>query len=171
MNRGQIQIYTGDGKGKTTAALGLALRAICAGKKVFIGQFVKGMDYSELKAPDYLPGLELKQFGSDSFIYQKPSEEDRLLAQQGLRHCREIMVKGEHDLVILDELNIALYYQLFPLEAVLDLIKSKAKHQELIITGRKAPQALIDLADLVTEMKEVKHYYQKGLPARKGIEY
>lgn len=168
---GQIQIYTGNGKGKTTAALGLALRAICAGKKVFIGQFVKGMNYSELKAPDYLPGLEIHQFGRDCFIYHEPTIEDKNEAQKGLELCKEILIKGEHDLVIFDELNIALYYKLFPLESVLELIKNKAPHQELVITGRNAPKELIDLADLVTEMKEIKHYYQKGLEARKGIEF
>lgn len=171
MSQGQIHIYTGDGKGKTTAALGLTLRAICAGKKVFIGQFVKGMDYSELMAPDYLPGLEIQQFGRDCFIYQKPTEKDRLLAQRGLKICKDILIKGEHELIILDELNIALYYKLFPLETVLELIECKGEHQELVITGRNAPKELINLADLVTEMKEIKHYYQKGVEARKGIEY
>lgn len=171
MSKGQIHIYTGNGKGKTTAALGLSLRAVCAGKKVFFGQFVKGMDYSELKAPEYLPGFAIQQFGRDCFIFNDPVEEDRVAARQGLAICRQILTEGQYDLVVLDELNIALYYKLFSLEDAIELIKCKAPHQELIITGRYAPQELMELADLVTEMTEIKHYYQKDIEARKGIEF
>lgn len=171
MSKGQIHIYTGNGKGKTTAALGLSLRAICAGKRVFFGQFVKGMEYSELKATEYLPGFEIQQFGRDCFIYNDPVEEDRVAARDGLAICRDVLTRGHHDLVVLDELNIALYYKLFTLEDAIELIRSKKEHQELVITGRYAPKELIDLADLVSEMKEIKHYYQKNLEARKGIEF
>lgn len=171
MNKGQIHIYTGNGKGKTTAALGLSLRAICAGKKVYFGQFVKGMDYSELKAPEYLPGFEIQQFGRDCFIYNDPTEEDRVAARKGLEAFRTILTEGQHDLVVMDELNIALYYKLFSVEDAIRTINCRAQHQELIITGRYAPQELLDLADLITEMKEIKHYYQKNLEARKGIEF
>lgn len=169
-NKGQIHIYTGNGKGKTTAALGLSLRAICAGKKVFFGQFVKGMDYSELKAMEYLPGFKMEQFGRDCFIFNEPKEEDILVAKEGLEYCKNIIEKGEYDLVVLDELNIALYYKLFSIEEVIETIKAKDDKVELVITGRYAPEELVELADLVTEMKEIKHYYKKGLEARKGIE-
>ena len=171
MSKGQIHIYTGNGKGKTTAALGLSLRTICAGKKVFFGQFIKGMDYSELKAVEYLPGFEMQQFGRDCFIYNEPKEEDILAAKKGLKVCKEIIKTGDYDLVVLDELNIALYYKLFSLEEVIEMLKHRAEKVEIVITGRYASKELIDQADLVTEMKEIKHYYKTGLEARKGIEF
>jgi cob(I)alamin adenosyltransferase len=171
VSKGQIHIYTGNGKGKTTAALGLSLRAVCSGKKVYFGQFVKGMEYSELKAPEYLPGFEIRQFGRDCFIFNDPTDEDRAAARKGLEICRQVIEEGRHDIVVLDELNIALHYKLFSVEEAIELVKSKKDHQELIITGRYAPQELLDLADLVTEMKEIKHYYKKDLEARKGIEF
>ena len=171
MDKGQIHIYTGNGKGKTTAALGLSLRAICAGKKVFFGQFIKGMAYSELKAAEYLPGFEIQQFGRDCFIYNEPKEEDILAAREGLNICKEIIKNKDYDLVVLDELNIALYYKLFPVEEVIEMLEHRADKMEIVITGRYAPQELIDLAHLVTEMKEIKHYYKNGLEARLGIEF
>lgn len=171
MDKGQIHIYTGNGKGKTTAALGLSLRAVCAGKKVFFGQFIKGMDYSELKVVEYLPGFEIQQFGRDCFIYNEPKEEDILAAREGLNICKEIIKNKDYDLVVLDELNIALYYKLFPVEEVIEMLENRAEKVEIVITGRYAPQELIDLAHLVTEMKEIKHYYKTGLEARKGIEF
>ena len=170
MEKGYIHVYTGNGKGKTTAALGLALRAICAGKRVFIGQFIKGMEYSELKSVDYLPNLAIEQFGRDCFIYKDPEDEDISLAKAGLNRCKNILREGTFDIVILDELNSALYYKLFTIEEALEAIKAKADHVELIITGRYADERIIQIADLVTEMKEVKHYYNKGVEARKGIE-
>lgn len=170
-NKGQIHIYTGNGKGKTTAALGLSLRAVCAGKKVFFGQFIKGMDYSELKAVEYLPGFDMRQFGRDCFIYNEPKEEDILAAKEGLKVCKEIIKTGDYDLVVLDELNIALYYKLFSVKEVIEILEQRAEKVEIIITGRYASKELIDLADLVTEMKEIKHYYKNGLEARKGIEF
>ncbi|GFN34527.1 cob(I)yrinic acid a,c-diamide adenosyltransferase [Tepidimicrobium xylanilyticum] len=170
MDNGYIHVYTGNGKGKTTAALGLALRAICAGKKVFIGQFIKGMEYSELKSVDYLPNLVIEQFGRDCFIYKAPKEEDIRLAKAGLNKCKVILKEGNFDVVILDELNIALYYNLFTVEKVLETIKGKASHVEVIITGRYADERIIQIADLVTDMVEIKHYYNKGVVARKGIE-
>lgn len=171
MNIGKIHIYTGNGKGKTTAALGLSLRAVCAGKKVFFGQFIKGMDYSELKAGEYLPGFEIRQFGRDCFIYNDPTPEDVSAAKEGLDICKKILNEDDYDLVVLDELNIALYYKLFELEDIIEMLKNKAPSTEIVITGRYAPEKLIEMADLVTEMKEIKHYYQAGLEARKGIEF
>lgn len=169
-NKGYIQIYTGNGKGKTTCALGLSLRAVCAGKKVFFGQFVKGMKYSELDAIKYLPGFKMKQYGRDCFIFNKPSQEDIDIAKEGLREIENILKSEEYDIVVLDELNIAIYYNLVSLEEVIDILKNKNEKIEVIITGRYAREELINLADLVTEMKEVKHYYKKGVEARVGIE-
>ena len=165
-----MHIYTGNGKGKTTAALGLSLRALCAGKKVFFGQFVKGMKYSETKSVEYLPNFEIEQFGRTCFIDKEPEKEDIECAKAGLEKCSEILKKDDYDLVVLDELTIALYYKLFSLEKVLEVIKNKSKNVELVITGRYAPDKLIEIADLVTEMKEIKHYYNSGVMARKGIE-
>lgn len=170
MEKGYVQVYTGDGKGKTTAALGLSLRAVCAGKKVFFGQFVKGMKYSETKCVDYLEGIEIKQFGKDCFIYNDPTKEDIRLAKEGLEEIKGILKEGKYDIVVLDELNIALFYELFDLEEVIEAINNRAPHVEVVITGRYAPQGLIDMADLVTEMKEIKHYYTEGVQARTGIE-
>ncbi len=169
-NKGYIQIYTGNGKGKTTCALGLSLRAVCAGKKVFFGQFVKGMKYSELDAIKYLPGFKMKQYGRDCFIFNKPSQEDIDIAKEGLKEIENILKSEEYDIVVLDELNIAIHYNLVSVEAVIDILKNKNEKIEVIITGRYAKEELINLADLVTEMKEVKHYYKKGVEARVGIE-
>lgn len=171
MGKSCVHIYTGNGKGKTTASLGLSVRAALAGKKVFFGQFIKGMEYSELKLVDYLPNFEIQQFGRDCFIYKDPTKEDIEEARKGLNFCKEILKKGEYDLVVLDELNMALYYKLFSIEEVEEMIKDRNPSVEVVITGRYAPKELIDLADLVTEMEEVKHYYREGIMARKGIEF
>jgi cob(I)alamin adenosyltransferase len=171
MNKGYIQVYTGNGKGKTTAALGLALRSVGAGKKVFMGQFVKGMHYSELDAiKNYLTDIEIKQYGLDCFIVNKPEEKDIIVAKEGLDEMENIILSGNYDIVIMDELNIALYYKLFDVKKVLDILKRKPDHVEIVITGRYAPEPIIEIADLVTEMKEIKHYYRQGVEARKGIE-
>lgn len=169
--KGYIQVYTGNGKGKTTAALGLALRAIGAGKKVFIGQFIKGKHYSELDSiKNNLHDIQLKQYGLDCFIVNEPEEKDLFAAQNGLKELAEIISSGKFDLVIMDELNIALYYKLIDLDIVLDILRNKPEHVEIVITGRYAPDSIIEIADLVTEMKEVKHYFNKGIDARLGIE-
>ncbi|ABS61220.1 cob(I)yrinic acid a,c-diamide adenosyltransferase [Fervidobacterium nodosum] len=170
---GYIHVYTGNGKGKTTAAFGLALRAICAGKKVYIGQFIKGMKYSELDAVKYLPNLVIEQYGRNCFIKNKPTQEDIELARNGLNKIKKVIEDGAYDIVILDEVNVAVYYNLFTAKDVIDVISKvpKERDMEIILTGRYAPQEFIDIADLVTEMKEIKHYYQKGVMARKGIEF
>ncbi|SCL88623.1 cob(I)yrinic acid a,c-diamide adenosyltransferase [Sporanaerobacter sp. PP17-6a] len=170
MEKGYVHVYTGNGKGKTTAALGLSLRAVCAGKKVYFGQFIKGMKYSELESQKFLPNFEIHQFGRNCFIFNKPTEEDIRLAKEGLETCRKILSGGLYDIVVLDELNIAVYYNLFTIDEAIEVIKDKAPHVEVIVTGRYADEKLIEFADLVTEMKEIKHYYKKGVPARKGIE-
>lgn len=169
-NAGFIQIYTGDGKGKTTAALGLSLRAICAGKRVFFGQFIKGMAYSELKAPGFLPNFEIVQFGRGCFIGNEPEEEDVRLAKVGLARCDAILRSGEYDVVVLDEVNVAIWYSLLSVDEVIEVVRRRAPHVEVVLTGRRAPAELIELADLVTEMREVKHYYHAGINAREGIE-
>lgn len=166
-----IHIYTGNGKGKTTAAMGLAIRAAMAGKKVFMGQFIKGMEYSELKIVDYIENIEIQQFGRDCFIEKAPRAEDIKLAKEGLKICEDIIEKGEKDLIILDELNIGLYFKLFTIDEVINILNKRHENMEIIITGRYAPDELIDIADLVTEMVEIKHYYNKGIEARKGIEF
>lgn len=168
--KGYLQVYTGNGKGKTTAAFGLALRAAGAGKKVFIAQFVKGMHYSELDILPSIPGLTLKQYGRGCFIRSKPTEEDISAARTGLKEVAEILKKGDYSLVVLDEANIALYYELFSFQELKEMIDSRSARVEVVVTGRYAPQELIDMADLVTEMREVKHYYSRGIEARRGIE-
>lgn len=166
--KGFVQVYTGNGKGKTTAALGLAMRAAGAGKKVFIGQFVKGMHYSELDLK--IENIEIKQYGADCFIYKDPTENDMKIARDGLAEMADILKSGKYDLVIMDEANIALYYKLFSFEELWKAVLERAENVEVIITGRYAPDILIEKADLVTEMKEIKHYYTKGIQARTGIE-
>ncbi|WP_125153183.1 cob(I)yrinic acid a,c-diamide adenosyltransferase [Clostridium rectalis] len=169
-SKGYIQVYTGNGKGKTTSALGLTLRAICAGKKVFMGQFVKGMRYSELNAVKYLDNFTIEQYGKNCFIYDDPTEDDIKRAIDGLKRCEEVIMSDKYDIIILDEINIALYYRLFTSKEVIDIINSKPKRTEIILTGRYAPKEIIEAADLVTEMAEIKHYYTKGVKCRKGIE-
>ena len=169
--KGYVQVYTGNGKGKTTAAFGLALRAAGAGLKVYIAQFVKGMKYSELDTMKKLSdSITIKQYGKDCFIFKEPEKEDIQAAREGLREVRDIMSSGRYQMIILDEANIATYYNLFSADELLDFIKVKPEGVELVITGRKADPRIIEKADLVTEMKEIKHYYQKGVMARNGIE-
>lgn len=173
LERGLVQVYTGNGKGKTSAAFGLALRAVGRGLKVFIIQFIKGgFDYGELYVISKLPNLTLKAFGRGKFVTEKPAgKEDVALASEALALAKEAVRGGRYDVVILDELSVALSLNLISLEEVLKLIKEKPKHVELVLTGRDAPEEIVEVADLVTEMKEVKHPYKKGFPARKGIEY
>jgi cob(I)alamin adenosyltransferase len=173
LERGLVEVYTGNGKGKTSAAFGLALRAVGRGLKVFMIQFIKGgFDYGELYVVDKLPNLTLKAFGRGKFVTEKPAgKEDVELAGQALALAEETIKGGRYDVVILDEVNVALSLKLISLEKVLRLIKEKPKHVELVLTGRDAPEEIIEAADLVTEMREIKHPYKKGLPARKGIEY
>jgi len=173
LERGMIQVYTGDGKGKTSAAFGLALRAVGRGLKVYIIQFIKGgFDYGELHIVEKIPNLKLASFGRGKFITKvPPSGEDSKLAREAFELAKEVVKSGEYDVVVLDEVNVALNLKMLSINEVMDLIKSKPKHVELILTGRYAPAQLIEIADLVTEMREVKHPYTQGVPPRKGIEY
>ena len=167
-----IQVYTGNGKGKTTAAFGLALRAVGAGMKVFIAQFVKGQAYSEIMAVrEFLPSVTLKQYGLDCFIVNTPTQADIDIARKGLEEVSAAILSGKYDIVILDEANIAVFYNLFTPAELIDVIKRKPDALEIIITGRYACPEILEAADLVTEMKEVKHYYTQGVQARKGIEF
>jgi len=173
LERGLVQVYTGNGKGKTTAAFGLALRATGRGLKVYIIQFIKGgFDYGELYTVDKLPNLTLKAFGRGEFITAKPPDkEDVRLAEQALQLAKQTVKSGKYDVIILDEVNVALTLKLIDLEEVLKLIQNKPNHVELVLTGRNAPVQVIDASDYVTEMREVKHPYSKGYQSRKGIEY
>ncbi len=168
--RGMVHVYTGKGKGKTTSAIGLAIRAVGAGMKVFIGQFVKGMEYSELKSLRKIDNIEIKQYGLKCFINKEPEEKDIAAARKGLEEIKKILVSGDYQLVILDEANIATYYNLFSAGELIEAVKNRAENVEVVITGRMADDSVIEFADLVTEMKEIKHYYHKGVLARKGIE-
>ena len=169
--KGYVQVYTGNGKGKTTAALGLALRAAGAGLRIFFGQFAKGGEYSEIKALQRLQeNITVKQYGRGVFIDGKPAEEDIRVARVGLTEARALMVSGAFDVVILDEANIATRFDLFSAGDLLDFIKTKPYDVELVITGRYADPLVMEQADLVTEMTEVKHYFRNGANAREGIE-
>ncbi len=170
--RGYVQVYTGNGKGKTTCSLGLALRATGDGNKVHIIQFMKGRRYSEIDAIEFVPGMTIVQCGRDEFVSKEdPEQIDIDLAMDGFEKAKEAVLSGDHDMVILDEINVAMDYNLIDVDEVIDLISRKPSTLELVLTGRYAPQRIIDIADLVTEMKEIKHFYRKGVEARKGIEF
>ena len=171
MRKGYVQVYTGEGKGKTTAALGLALRAAGAGMKVFIGQFIKNRKCGEHKALERFKDLiTVKQYGTGFLKGPKPSKIAIGSANKGIKEVRKIILSGKYDLVILDEINIAIHYKLLSICEVIDLIHAKPPGVELVLTGRYADKDIIGKADLVTEMKEVSHYMRKGVKARKGIE-
>lgn len=169
--KGYIQLFTGNGKGKTTAAIGAAIRAAGDGKTVLIGQFVKGMHYSELESLKLIPQIQVQQFGLDCFIIKKPAQKDIDAAQKGLETVTDVIKKNSYNMVILDEICIALHYKLLPIKAIVKLLNEKPTEMEVILTGRYATKELIKKADLVTEMREIKHYYNKGIQARKGIEF
>ncbi|MEW5815337.1 MAG: cob(I)yrinic acid a,c-diamide adenosyltransferase [Spirochaetota bacterium] len=169
--KGYVQVYTGNGKGKTTAALGLTLRAAGAGLKVYIGQFLKTGTYSEIKALERFRDLVVvEQFGGSGFITGKPTERDIQRAQKGLKRVLEVVEGGGFNLVILEEINVALKLNLISLDMVVELLDKRPGNVELVLTGRDAHAAIIERADLVTEMKAIKHYYTKGVRARTGIE-
>lgn len=173
LDAGLIQVYTGDGKGKTTAALGLAMRAAGQGLKVYIVQFMKGWPhYGELNTVGKQPNITLKQFGRPDWVdKENPDPVDIDMAQEALEQAREVVKSGEYDLVILDEVNVALEWKLIQLEDVLSVVDEKPKTVELVLTGRYAHPEVIARADLVTEMKEIKHPYRKGVSGRRGIDY
>ena len=172
--RGLIQVYTGDGKGKTTCALGLALRAVGHGLRVYMVQFMKGRETGEAKAAAarLAPEMTLSYFGRPGLVNLKaPPPEDLALIREAWDLARQVILAGEHDLVILDEINLALTFNLLPREEVFQVLRNRPQWVEVVLTGRQAPPELVELADLVTEMRPLKHYYEAGVPARRGIEW
>jgi cob(I)alamin adenosyltransferase len=168
---GYVHVYTGNGKGKTTAAIGLAVRAVGAGWRVFFAQFLKAGVYSEHKAlARFTDRLTIKSYGRAGYIREEPEEEDRRLAQEALEEIREVIASGRHGLVVLDEANVAVHYRLVSVEQLLDLIGGRPAGVEVVVTGRYADPRLLERADLVTEMREIKHYYHQGVTARLGVE-
>jgi cob(I)alamin adenosyltransferase len=172
LDRGCVQVYTGNGKGKTTAALGLALRAVGRGLKVCVFQFIKGGGpYGEhLIAEKLAPLLTIIQSGRPGWVNTNDIREDRRIAQKALLQAQEILTSGAYDLVVLDEINGAVSFGLIDVEQVLELIALKPEWIELVLTGRNAHERVMEAADLVTEMREIKHYFSAGVPARTGIE-
>ncbi|MGE4275259.1 MAG: cob(I)yrinic acid a,c-diamide adenosyltransferase [Candidatus Methanomethylophilaceae archaeon] len=172
-DRGLVHVYTGDGKGKTTCALGLTMRAWGSGRKVCFIQFMKkGESYGEVKAMGNCPGIDHFQYGSGDFVYKgKVKDEDLCQAQEGLKHALEATRSGDYDMVVLDEVVITLFFEVFSEEEVLDVIRNKHPRVELVLTGRRAPQSIMDAADYVTEMVSRKHPYEQGVMARRGVEF
>jgi len=169
--RGCVQVYTGDGKGKTTAATGLAVRAAGAGLRIFIGQFIKGRDSSEMKLlRERCPEVDIEQFGEGCFIKGKPSSKDIANACNGIKRLKNALASGKYEMVIADEANGALGAGIISLPELLSLLDIRPANVELVITGRNAPPELMERADLVTEMRCIKHYFDSGVQARKGIE-
>ena len=171
--KGYVQVYTGNNKGKTTAALGLALRAAGRGYKTYIGQFMKGQKYGELESARLLSEyITIEQFGKDTFIHVKnpPNPQDVEMAQLGVQKCIEAMHSKQYNIVVFDEICVANYYNLITVKQMLNIIEQKPNDVEIIFTGRYCPQEIIEVADLVTEMREIKHYYNDGVEARDGIE-
>lgn len=176
MEQGYLQVYTGNGKGKTTAAIGLAIRALGAGMSVYMGQFIKGMRYSEIATLEALATalgpdrLVMRQYGRGCFIFRDPEQADIDAATEGLAEARAALCSGRYGLVILDELNVAVKVGVISEADALALVADRPPEVELVITGRYATDAMLAAADLVTEMREVKHYYKDGVEARDGIE-
>jgi cob(I)alamin adenosyltransferase len=187
LERGLIHVYTGDGKGKTTAALGLALRAAGCGFCTYVCQFLKGQEYGELEAVRWLatgapdgaarPPITIERFGQPTFVHvsadgaSSATAEDVRLARAGLDAARRAMSSGRYEMVVLDEINVALYFRLLTVQEVLEVIDNKPEGLELVLTGRRVPDEILARADYVTEMREVRHPYQQGIKARKGIEF
>jgi len=171
--KGLVIVITGNGKGKTTSAFGQALRAVGQGYKVFILQFMKGRKYGEfIAAEKYLPNLTIRMSGLDSFVMRgNAAAIDIELAQKGLDTAGKAIMSGKYDMVILDEINVALDFKLIKLKEVIELIKNKPTALNIILTGRYAPKEIIKIADTVSEVQEVKHHYNKGIKDRAGIEY
>lgn len=173
MEKGYVQVYTGDGKGKTTAAMGLIVRALGAGLKVLFIQFMKGSEYSEIRFLRNISStaqLEIRQYGTGRFITGKADHEQIGAGAKGLQEAAAALQSGQYDLVVLDEANMAVYFELFSVDDLIKAIQNRAPGVEVIITGRRADPKLIEVADLVTEMREIKHYYTQGVIARQGIE-
>lgn len=171
--RGLVIVITGNGKGKTTSAFGQALRAAGHGQRVFIMQFMKGRDYGEYKTiRKYLPQITIRRSGLDSFVMRdNPAPVDIELARRGFETVKKAATSGKYDMLILDEINVAVDFKLIPLAELIDFIKNRPPALDLILTGRYAPRQIRKLADTVSEVKEIKHHYAAGIKDRAGIEY
>ena len=169
--KGYIQLYTGNGKGKTSAALGLSIRAAGHGLKTYIGQFMKGQRYGELTALSDNNFITIEQYGDIECIKREEvTQKDVDLAGRGLVVALDAMLSGQYDIVVLDEINVAIWFDLLSVKQVMDFLNKRPENVEIILTGRRAPRELIEYADLVSDIKEVKHYYNQGILARNGIE-
>jgi cob(I)alamin adenosyltransferase len=172
LTKGHIHVYTGSGKGKTTAAIGLGIRAVGAGLKTHMIQFMKGRRYNELNSIEKLENFTYSQFGRDEFVSkEKPAQIDINYARKGLLYAKDVIKCEKYDLIILDEINVAIDFNLIDLKDILKLIREKPKELELILTGRNANPEIVKIADVVTEMLEIKHPYKQGIPARSGIDF
>ncbi len=169
MEKGYTHIYTGNGKGKTTAAFGVALRSVLTGYNVYIAQFFKNIRYSEVDIENHFDNITIELFGSDNFGGDM-TDNDRKIIHDGFLKSLDIIKTDKYDLVILDEISIAIMMGIVTTDEVIDLLKSKNPHVELILTGIMMPEELYEYADLVTEMKEIKHYYKEGVLSRRGID-
>lgn len=171
MRQGFVQVYTGDGKGKTTAAVGLAVRAAGHGIAVHIGQFMKGTAYGEVAALRDHPSITIEQYGTEHCLRRdEVTAEDRARAAEGLRRSREAMLSGRYGLIVLDEINVAVWFGLLTESEVLAFLEHRPAEIELVLTGRRAADSFVRAADLVTEFRPIKHYYDRGVLARDGIE-
>lgn len=168
---GTVQVYTGDGKGKTTAAIGQAIRALGHGQRVLLVQFLKGRPSGEVKVLEGMENVTVERFGSSRFVCGNPTQEDIELAKRGFEEAREAALSGKYDLVILDEINLLIYYNMLEVEQVVRLIRERPRGVELILTGRNAHPQVVEAANLVSEIRAVKHYYKEGVGARPGVEY
>ncbi len=173
MKQGYVQVYTGNGKGKTTASLGIIMRAVTEGMNVYLGQFIKDMEYNVIRClRERFPEVTVEQYGTGRgcLLRGEVGAEDNSAAMSGYEKVKEVLVSEKYDVVILDEINVAAFFKLITTEQILSLIRSRPQGTELILTGRYAPAEIRDAADLVTEMQEEKHYYAQGVIARRGIE-
>jgi len=172
MEKRFLHVYTGSGKGKTTAALGLCMRAAGRGWNVLVVQFMKGMDYGELHAFEAVPRVAIEQYGRSGFVDRcNPDPEDPQRAARALNRAAEALASGQYDLVVLDEVNVAVNFGLIDCDAVIRALQARSPRTEAVCTGRFAPDALVAIADLVTDMREVRHPFARNVPAREGVEF
>ncbi len=173
LEQGFIQVYTGNGKGKTTAAIGQAIRALGAGMRVYFVQFMKNYPYGEIKILEtFGPQLVLKRYGTDDFVFKKQQPSSDLIKEMagGLDEAKKAMLSGDYDLIVLDEILVSIHFKIFSVEDVINFLKEKPLYAEVVLTGRYSPEKINDLANLVSEVREIKHYYQEGILSRPGID-
>lgn len=171
MSKGYVHVYTGNGKGKTTSVIGIMVRAAGAGKKIYFGQFMKQGDYSEIKVlQERFPEITLEQYGGRLLLDKESEATDIAIAQEGIKRAKEALHSGKYDMVVLDEVNIVVFLEQVQLEQLIELIENRPENVELVLTGRYANEKIIEMADLVSEIQQVKHYFNNGVQARLGIE-